>query len=180
VAAKGAPQLRIVTEHGEVVEEPCPNCAGAEKEVRAWRMRYANLKREVDNELEGHELFPEAKRLFDFWRERCKHPRSKFTAERFEQCLPHLRDLGADLCKRAIEGIAYDPYITRRKNGSVERHDAWSLLFRNREKVEEFANRAPYHLPDPQKVATLARALEWVHPEWPTEKAVHEAQERLR
>jgi hypothetical protein len=173
------PRLRVVDDKGQLHEDQCPNCAGAEKEVRAWRVRYANLKREVDGEFRDHELWPQAVKLFEFWKERCKHPRSKFTPERFEQILPHLRDEGPEICERAIEGAAFDPYTTQARNGSTIRHDSWSLIWRNREKVESFANRAPYHLPSPERVKTLADALAWIY-KWEPDRAVAEAQARLK
>lgn len=188
MASKAARKLYAVDEKsGELrpAEEACPGCferdvqlAGAEKEIRSWRARYASLKATITED-EGHELFPAAKRLFDFWKERCNHPRSDFTAERFAAVLPHLRDLGEELCHRAIEGAAYDPFTTKRKNGTIVRHDSWGLIFRSRDKTEEFANRAPYHLPDPKAVHTLTEALLFL---WPLEieEAVDSAQRMLR
>lgn len=189
--ARGESPVHLVHPSTGVLFETCPNCDGVEKELRAWRTRYANLKKEVEAGWQDKELFPEAKRLFDFWRDRCKHPyhpRSQgpcglcgviqFTIDRFDVCMPHLRDLGINLCKRAIEGAAYDPFTQIRRNGTLERYNSWELIFRNRDKVEYFANRAPYHLPDPKKIKVLADALMflgWVRPD----QAVAEATKRL-
>lgn len=185
MAARTGPLRLVNKETGEITEEACPGCFKREEEIaslktekRGWISRYYNLKREFEPE-QGHELFPAAKRLFDFWKERCNHPRSDFTAERFQTVLPHLRDLGEDLCRRAIEGAAYEPYTTIRKNGTVKRHDDWTLVFRSRDKVEEFANRAPYHLPKPEHIKTLANALMFLG--WAREdQAVAEATRRLK
>lgn len=183
--AQPARSLRLVDPTtGEITA--CPGChqrdvqlAGAEKDIRSWRARYAQLKASITED-EGHELFPSAKRLFDLWRERCNHPRSTFTPERFALCLPHLRDLGEEVCRRAVDGAAYDCYTTIRRNGTVQRHDGFELIFRSRAKVEEFANRAPHHLPAPEHVVALTKALEFVHPDWELERCVAEAQARLK
>jgi hypothetical protein len=125
-------------------------------------------------------LFPAANGCFDFWKERCNHPKTQFQAEHFKACLPYLRDYGEEMCRRAIEGVAYDPYVTTRKNGSPKRHDGWSnIVFKNTESFTEHANKAPYHLPDPKKVHTLANALLFL---WPLEieEAVWSAQRMLK
>jgi hypothetical protein len=138
------PQLRIVDpETGEFHDQDCPNCAGLETEVRAWRTRYHNLKRDRNAEAREHKLFPEAKKLFDFWREECRHPRSKWTADRFWTLAPLLAEYGMETCRQAIRGAAYDPATRRRRNGTIERFDQFSLIFRNADKLESFVNRAP-------------------------------------
>lgn len=149
------PHLHLIdVESGEVLDE-CPNCvelrkqlAGTEKDIRAWRTRYANLKADRDQSAREDPMWPEAIAVFRYWQERCGHPQSKWSTERFELILPYLRDYGPTLCKRAIDGAAFDPYITRRKNGSTKRHDGLELIFRSRDKFEESCNRAP-RLPDP-------------------------------
>jgi hypothetical protein len=54
----------------------------------------------------------------------------------------------------AIDGAAFDPYTTKRKNGSTKRHDDFTLIFRNADKMEEFANRAPKGWKPPEKPDT--------------------------
>lgn len=192
--------LRLVDpDTGEVTDYGCSGCFKRDEEIaalkvekRGWITRFYNLKREAEAE-EGHELFPEAKRVFDHWKDLCKHRYHKptrrgkcascsniqFTAERFKLIEPHLRDLGEELCMRAVEGGAYDPNTDTRRNGTTVRFNDWGLIFRNRDKVEDFANRAPYHLPDPVKVKTLANALMFLGWNEPNQ-AVAEAQRRLK
>lgn len=175
---KARPQLRLVNPQTGELTDDCPTC-------NEWSRKYHGVLSQLGlmrSEAEGdtnHELFPVAKRLFDFWKERCNHPRSDFTPERFKECLPHLRDLGQEVCRRAVEGAAFDPYTTTRKNGSTHRHDGWELIFRSRAKVEDFANRAPYHLPDPEKVKVLADALAFLDKHKPLAECVEEARRRL-
>lgn len=152
------PALRLVqTDDGHLVDSTtgehlgeCPNCAavqdqldGAHKEIRAWRARYADLKRDKEREMKDHELFPVAAKVFEYWKERCCHPRSDFTPDRFFLLMPFVKRYGEKLCRQAIDGAAFDPFVTRRKNGSPKRHDGVDLIFRSADKFEEFCNRAP-------------------------------------
>lgn len=131
----------------------CPYCkenedniAGLERDIRAWRTRYAELKRDKEEEAQNSPYWREAKEVFDYWREKCKHKGSKFAIDRYELILPFLKKDGVELCKRAIDGAAYDPMTQTRKNGTTERFDSLELIFRNRGKFESFCNRAPLEL----------------------------------
>jgi hypothetical protein len=96
-------------------------------------------------------MWPAAKRLFGEWKLACNHKRSPFTTDRFWQVEPYLTNTRyakgeqerIDLCRRAIAGAAFDPFVTRRRNGSTKRHDDWELIFRDSSKFEEFCCRAP-------------------------------------
>jgi len=116
---------------------------GLERDVRAWRIRYAKLARDEEQRAMSSELWPVGKRLFILWKDKCRHPRSKWTPDRFLQCERLLKEYGEDICIKAIEGAAYDPYVTQMRNGGNERHDGWGQIFKNAEKLERFANRAP-------------------------------------
>jgi hypothetical protein len=117
--------------------------AGAETDVRAWRTRHANLKRDKEKEAREDPLWPEIIALFKLWQRLCNHPKSAFTPERFEEAKPHYERHGRELCERAIAGIAFDPYCAERKNGTVKRHDGWHLVFGKVEKFEECCCKAP-------------------------------------
>lgn len=142
--------LRVVdAETGEIQHE-CPNCqaladevAGLERENRAWRARYADLKREVETDITADPLYNDAKIVFDYWKAKCRHPRSRFDAQRFRAIRPLLAEHGLALCRKAVDGAAFDPFVSRRRNGTTHRHDAWELIFRDRGKFEDFCNRAP-------------------------------------
>jgi hypothetical protein len=175
------PRLRVVDSKTGELHETCPTCAEWQKKYNGVLSQLGIMRRDLEGRAQDHHLFPDAKKLFDLWRERCKHPRSKFTADRFDQILPHLRDedFGYEMCQRAIEGAAYDPNTGIRRNGSVVRYDDWELIFRNRGKAEDFANRAPYHLPDPEHIKTLANALAFLDKHKPFGECVEEARRRL-
>lgn len=139
----------IDVETGEV-PSACPTCQvlkdqlrGAEREIRAWRTRCAKLEVDATAGVKDDPLWQEAVGLFDYWRRKTKHPRSKFTAERFLLARPYLERDGLDFCKRAVDGAAFDPFVTRRRNGTVKRHDSWELVFRDRGRFEEWVNKAP-------------------------------------
>lgn len=127
----------------DLQQESLDQIAGLERDIRGWRARYFDLKRDTDAEAREDPLWPDAVKLFDYWKKTCKHPRSIFTVERFNEALPYLKKHGIDLCKRAVDGIAFDPFITTRKNGTKKRHDGWHLIFGKVEKFEECCNKAP-------------------------------------
>lgn len=147
-----APVLRLINaETGELVEEHpgCPNCQrledqldGAEREVRAWRARYADAMRDKEAEAKKHPLYSQAEKLFGEWKRLTGHTRSKWTPDRFEKARPFLKSDGYDLCLLAIQGAAFDPYTKARSNGTIKRFDDWELVWRDRGKFEEFCNRA--------------------------------------
>lgn len=161
---------------GELLDE-CPTCNEWARKYNGVLSQLGQLRAQIKGD-EGHELFPAAKRLHDYWRERCKHPRTEFEAEEFKQVRPRLAKYGEQMVRRAIDGAAYDPWISKRKNGSALRHDSWEIIMR-KGKFEEFVNKAPYHLPSPERVLTLAKALAWLHG-WEPNQATAEAQRRLR
>lgn len=183
MASQSARTLRLVDpDTGELTAAPKlqelqDTVDGLQHTIRSQSATIGRLKRDLNPE-EDHDLFPAAKRLHDFWRERCNHPKSKFSPERFKEVLPRLKEHGEGMCRRAIEGAAYDCFTTVRKNGTVKRHDGWELIFRH-DKFEEMVNRAPYHLPDPKAVVVLAKALTFLTPDLPLEQAIEEAKVRL-
>jgi|GEM_PF-4858549 len=145
-----APHLRVVdAETGEIPDD-CPSCkilreqlAGAERDLRAWRSRYAKAVRDKEAEARSHDLWKDAEKLFSYWRRRTGRTRPQFTADRFWLVLPFLLKDGADQCRRAIYGRAYDHYEARRKNGSIIRYYEWERIFGSRGEFEESVNRCP-------------------------------------
>jgi hypothetical protein len=81
--------------------------------------------------------------VFEYWQATCRHPRATWNAERFFLVEPFVKKHGVEMCKRAVDGAAFDPFVTTRRNGSTKRHDGFDLIFRSVDKFEEFANRAP-------------------------------------
>lgn len=146
-------KLRILDAGSGEVLDGCPNCAdfdnqltGLTRDIRGWRHRYGELKRDKAKEACEHPLWEEAGKAFRHWQKVCRHERSGFQSDRFWLVEPYLKErkkYGLEMVMRAIDGAAFDPYITTRKNGTKKKHDDWELIFKHSGKVEEFANRAP-------------------------------------
>lgn len=151
MASEPARHLRVADEEtGELLAEDCPNCAhtrdqlaGAEKENRAWRTRYANLKRERDADAETDPLWPVAVGVFRYYQEKCEKQRAGWTVERFELVKPFLEREGAEACREAIRGAAFDPYTKVQKNGKVKAFNDFDLIFRSQARFEDYRDRAP-------------------------------------
>lgn len=145
-----ARHLHIVdAETGEQLDG-CPACAkfvdqvkGLERDLRSWRARYAELSRDKEAEAQRSRYWPAALEVFTYWQEVCRHPRSAWGADRFYLIEPYVKKHGVEMCKRAVDGAAFDPFITTRKNGTKKRHDGWHLIFGAPEKFEECVNKAP-------------------------------------
>jgi hypothetical protein len=156
MSAKPAPHLAVVAnahvadiESGEIAPQ-CPSCEalavqlrGAETEVRAWRARYANLEGEKDAEARADKAWPTVVRLFGYWQRKCGYPGAKFTPKRFRLAQPLLKKFGLEACIRAIDGAAYDPYVTKQRNGKPKLHSGFDLIFRDAEKLENFRDKVP-------------------------------------
>lgn len=134
--------------------------AGLQRDVKGWAARYAELKRDKDAEAQESPVWPAALRVFDYWRQQCKHPRSEFSLDRFEMVRPHLERLSAKkrgrpddpkvrleqaeaICKLAVDGLAFDPFVTTQKNGRPKHHTGWHLAFETADRLEARCNAAP-------------------------------------
>ena len=130
--------------------------ASLTRNLRAEGVRYENLKRDKDAEAEKSPVWPAALRVFDHWRQKCRHPRSQFTRDRFEMIRPFLEKYGDKkkpgperlaeaeaLCKLAVEGIALDHYESPLKNGKTMHHTGWHLIFGEADLFEKRCNSAP-------------------------------------
>lgn len=145
-------ELRLVVdrETGEVSESSCPECATAAqdvenitKELRKALRRERELRADREKEAELHPQRGEIVEVFEFWQAECRHPNAKLDADRTFAIAGMLKRYGLEICKRAVRGAAFDPFTAPRKNGSVQRFDGVDLIFRNSEKLENFANKAP-------------------------------------
>lgn len=147
-----APALRLVNaDTGELHDpEECLKCAhledvikGLERDIRGWAARYAELNRDLSKQAREHPMYQDVQMLFGYWKRACRHPKSQFTADRFWLMQPFFDRHGDALCRRAIDGAAFDCMTKQRRNGSWERFDSVELIFRDEGKFESFCNRAP-------------------------------------
>lgn len=131
-----ADALHLLAEKEDVI-------AGLESEIRSLASKLTKARRDKLREAQDSDDWPKVREVFDYWRKVCNHPKSKFDLTRFEQIRPYLNKYGLELCKLAVDGAGFEPYITARKNGTAKRHDGIDLVFRSADKFEEFCNRAP-------------------------------------
>jgi hypothetical protein len=117
--------------------------AGLKTNLKGWQLKYAQLARDAEAAARDSRWWPVAVTLFGIWKELARHPRSVWTLDRFQLAEPYLEKYGPELCERAIAGICFDPFITRRKNGTRHVHNDWHLIFRDADTFEERCNAAP-------------------------------------
>lgn len=126
---------------------------GAERDVNAWRVRHAELKRDKEADARKDALWPDAVRLFKLY---CrltgkdgKARKLTWNAERFEMVRPFLKKYGVGMCERAVVGRVFDHFTAKRENGSDHHFYEWDRIFGNAgkysaaENFEESCRRAP-------------------------------------
>ena len=143
------PLLRVVDHNGEV-HEGCPGCAEAErtlvqyeKDLRILKAKITKLERDTETECRSDPLWPEAEAVNEWWRLATGHFRCSFDAEDFKLIQPHLKRVGPVGCLQAICGAAFDPGVKEQKNGRLKKFDDFELIFRDKAKMESFAERVP-------------------------------------
>lgn len=143
------PRLRVVDEQGQV-HDGCPGCAEAEqtlvqyeKDMRVLKAKLTRLERDIETECRADPLWAEAEAIHEWWRIACWHPRASFDASDFKLVRPHLKRLGPVGCLEAIAGAAFEPGTKELQNGRLKRFDDFELIFRDKAKLESFAERVP-------------------------------------
>lgn len=118
--------------------------AGTQQENAAWHIKYQNLKKKVNTEIKDHPRYEEVKEVYEFWKRECNHMKSPFTKDRFESALPFVEKYGVEMCKRGVEGLAFDAYRVQRRNGSWRVYNDFQRhLFKDAGTFEERCNSAP-------------------------------------
>lgn len=135
----------------------------AEKDLRAKRRRITELERDKIRERLDYERRKDVERIATYWHRKCRGGNSRcnpMAPDRFDAVRGLLdqeriivdAETGKkrreqmytlDQFKTAIDGAAFDPFITKRKNGSVQRHDDLELICRSSKHFEEFIAKAP-------------------------------------
>jgi hypothetical protein len=139
--------IRLIDRDGQVQEaDCCPNCEvhrhdleNAEADLRKARRRIKALEadKEKERQLYAHRMLVEG--IFDFWRDCTGHAKSRLDGDRFDVIRARIEDgYTEEDCRLAILGAAVDPFVDPKR----KRHDGIGLVFRNGEKLEDFANRA--------------------------------------
>ena len=151
------PALRVVDQHGELVEPPCSHistcehCSEREDAFETLQRKLVGalaeigrLKRDPEAEARKHELWHQAECAHEWWRLCTGHFRAQFAAEEFYAVLPRLKE--RDGLLRVLKGICalvFDPNEAPMKNGRMKRYDGWHLVACSRAKLDERCERAP-------------------------------------
>lgn len=137
---------------------------GAEKDIRAWRVRYADLERDKERDAKASPLWPVCERVFVVWRDATGRDkkRTKFRLDRFELIRRFLKDLGEDEipevsydretgppqnlleeCFAAVLGLAYDCFEDTNKNGKPVRYNDLKHAFGDSKLFEAKREKRP-------------------------------------
>lgn len=122
--------------------------ADIERERRGERARTRQLLARLNDARIGYTRRAEVISIFDEWRTECGHQRARLTNDRFDAVATLLEVKKPEAYPReafstAIAGAKFDPFVTRRKNGSEHKHDDLALICRDGKTFEEFIRRAP-------------------------------------
>lgn len=145
---------RLVTAHGEVIEDAAltivrlqDELAQAARTIRGQAWQIGELQRDRDAEARDHQLWPTALEQFHYWREVCKHPRSRWAPDKFWAWLPFAKEFGELKCKAAIAGAAFDHYSKPAKNGRLIHYCDWhgtkSAIFETTSRFEFYLDHVP-------------------------------------
>ena len=152
--------LASLEEEAEKLREDRKNL---ERDIRAKRRRIAELERDRARERLEHPRYDDAIRVAKYWWRKCKgaNPRVNYqTPDRIDPVLA-LMDIeeivvDADTKKRrrephyslghfkaAIDGAAFDPFITTHRNGKQERHNDLSQICKDATRFDRFIAKSP-------------------------------------
>lgn len=161
------PETGAYTDYDE-----CPECAnysdevaGLHRDVRAEHLRYENLKRDREREAKESPYWPFVHRLFKYWLKACgKSSRYQFKTDRFDLALEHVRR-DPLLCVQGIAGAAFDPwYPPPGKNGKSRPQNGWHHVFKNSERLQDFADRVPEDWEPPKGFMEVLEHESWYKP----------------
>lgn len=132
--------------------EVCPNCHvlhrdidGLEADLKLKNRKIASLEEDRERKAQRSEFWDVAMQLFHHYQAVCNKRRSPWSEKRFWEIEPHLRaaKFGPRVCQRAIDGAAYESWVSQRRNGTLKWHVDWVKIFESPSNVEDRANRAP-------------------------------------
>ncbi len=126
----------------EALEDECAvlhdQLAGAEREIRGWRTRYANLARDKEAEAREDPQWPTALRLFKYHNRVFGHERCRWTAPRFFLVQGLLAEPdGLERALRAISGHRRDAWSTQKGR------TLWEHVFESQKTLEAAILKAP-------------------------------------
>lgn len=119
--------------------------ANAERDLRGKRARVSTLEGQLDMRPETYDRRVEVEEIVGEWRQVCGHPNARLTPDRFD-CVRRLLEVTKPKpyerrhFSLAFVGAAHDPFVTRRKNGTEQKHDDLTHICKH---FEEFIKRGP-------------------------------------
>lgn len=153
--------LYLVTQEGEIVSRE-PKLSEAlqtierlelelqdvERERRTQRAHIKRLYAELARDRASYERRDEVESIHREWATVCGHGNSRLTDDRFDAVRRLLevtkpKAYPREAFSAAFAGAAFDPFITRRKNGTEHRHTDLELICRDGAHFESFIKRAP-------------------------------------
>src|ERR1700685_3230657 len=87
-ALQAVPSITVEQALTEEIEVLHVQLAGQDRELRAWRARYARLEADVEAEAKSDPL---AERVFAYWKRMTNHPRAELTPLRYRMLQRHLK-----------------------------------------------------------------------------------------
>ena len=143
------PHLRVIDGDGVLQELDVQELKDAletlERKYSAACAEITKLRRNKEAEARKHQFWAEATALHDWYAIATGHPGCKFGAEKFDQVLPRLREVGPVAVLHAIAGIAFDPKRSPKpqRNGRYTLYDSWEHVMRNPDNLKSYRDRAP-------------------------------------
>lgn len=157
-------RLRVVDEHGELHDlGECATCREWQRKYQGVLLQLAQLRADKEAEAQAHQLWPQALKLFEWWRWRTNRDgRSRWTADRFWIVEPFLRREGYRDCWDALRGLtssAYHMKLGRYADREGAKYDEFERPFKDQRTFERFREMIPR--PDPKTVALFDWYDEW-------------------
>lgn len=158
----------VVDEHGEVVtpealvaeiEKLRIDLKMAQRDVKSKNRKINELERDRAQEREHYERRKDVERIWSYWNRRLGQDKA-LTGDRFDAVRGMLEEVRLvqvegkrravrepaytlEDFKAAIDGCWFDPFITKRRNGTELRHNDLALVCRDGKTFESFIAKAP-------------------------------------
>lgn len=141
--------LRLVdTRTGEITEDACPHCETKQFQLDELTRKYhgalaqiGRLRADREAEARSSQWWPIGISLFQDWKVASGRLRSQWNVQRFEDCMPYLRDKGFAECRYAIWGLCAHPMVKKVTADFTEVYDAFEIPFRNPGNFERYRDR---------------------------------------
>ncbi len=126
--------------------DECPTCAEWQRKYNGLLSQLALLRADKEKEARQHDLWPQALRLFEWWKFATGHKKSRWTADRFWTVERFLREEGYADCVKALQGLFRSEWHMKRgkyqdREGSV--FDEFERVFGTQAEFEKWRDSIP-------------------------------------